>query len=84
MENELILNIDQHSEAEHFMHGRKYNGRDGYDKFPRPTFDQILEKFPKLAVPKAGAFGPSWGSAQYVKGADGMPLRHAENFDTSD
>lgn len=83
MENKktmTVLLISQHSRAETFMRV-SYDWKTYTPKF-RP-FDEIADKFPEVVREVTPEQGPSWGSAFYIKGEDGMPIMYKEHWDTS-
>ena len=75
-----VLNLSQHSKAEAFMRV-SYDWKTYTPKF-RP-FDEIADKFPEVVREVTPEQGPSWGSAFYIKGEDGMPIMYKEHWDTS-
>ena len=75
-----VLGLSQHSEAEAFMRV-SYDWKTYTPKF-RP-FDEIADKFPEVVREVTPEQSPSWGSAFYIKGEDGMPIMYKEHWDTS-
>jgi hypothetical protein len=74
------LLVPQHSEIE------KYMG--DYDSTTNTwnyrSFDEIAKKFPDSLLTVTKDESPMWGNAFYIKGIDGKPVLHKENWDTSD
>jgi len=83
MKNEnMVLDIEQNSDAESFMCGRLWNRFERkYEEFDKPTFAEIAAKFPEIVEPEGGY--PRWGHGHYIEGPDGMPKLCRENYDTS-
>lgn len=75
-----VLVLEQNGKAEGFMR-LSYCWKTYTET--RRTFDEIAAAFPEVVREVTPEAGPNWGSAFYIKGADGKPDLFKEDWDTS-